>query len=59
MAYVATINKHGQVTIPKHIRRARGWKAGTRISIVQSDGATIILRVAEIPQSKLELLFTT
>lgn len=59
MAYVSIINKHGQVTVPKAIRRARGWKAGTRISIVQGEGAAFILRAAEIPQSKPELLFTT
>ncbi|QDD66658.1 hypothetical protein EJD96_22075 [Herbaspirillum seropedicae] len=59
MTYVAIINKHGQVTIPKEIWRARCWKAGTRISIVQGEGASFILRAAEIPQSKPELLFTT
>lgn len=59
MAYVAIINKHGQVTIPKDIRRARGWKAGTRSSIIQGDGAAFILRAAQMPQSKPELLFTT
>lgn len=56
MAYVSIINKHGQVTIPKAIRRARGWKAGTRISIIENDGSSFILRAEEIPQAKPELL---
>ena len=56
MAYVSIINKHGQVTIPKAIRRARGWEAGTRISIIQGDGHCFILRAAEMHQSKPVLL---
>lgn len=56
MAYVSIINKHGQVTIPKAIRHARGWKAGNRINIVENDGSSFILRAAEMPPSKPELL---
>lgn len=56
MAYVSIINKHGQVTIPKALRRARGWEAGTQISIIENDGSSFILRAEEIPQSKPELV---
>lgn len=59
MAYVSIINKHGQVTIPKDIRRARGWKAGTRIRIIQGDEASMIMRAGKMPHSKPELYFAS
>jgi len=51
------INVHGQVTIPKNIQRARDWKAGTPISVIQSDDSSSILRARQMPQPKPELHF--
>lgn len=59
MTYISILNKHGQVTIPKEIRRSPAWKAGTRISITQGDEASVIMRAGKMPQSEPELYFTT
>jgi AbrB family looped-hinge helix DNA binding protein len=42
MPYFAEIGKRGQLTIPAHLRRKFGLKAGTRVAFSDRDGQITI-----------------
>ena len=48
------LSSKGQVIIPKALREARGWEAGTAFEIEDAGDAILLRPVRELPGTKLD-----
>lgn len=46
MKGVSTITTKGQVTVPKELRDAFGWKPGDRVAFVREDDGVLIIHAS-------------
>ena len=48
MSATATISTEFQISIPKAVRDARGWRPGQKLAFVPQDGGVMLVPVPEL-----------
>jgi len=52
-----TVSAKGQVVLPKPIRRALSWKAGTRLTVESTPEGVTLKRLPVFPGTRIEDVF--
>ena len=52
-----TLSSKGQVILPKSVRQARNWTAGTEFSVESFDDGVLLRPLKPFPRTKLERAF--